>query len=285
MTDHKKHRNILYTLVIVVAILQITSFIILTIQVTRLNVQLNNKIQQTKGESKEYTDALVKRYDSFYQENFVDISRMLARQQENIQQELSLIKSSQEDFSGIVQDAIKSVVTISTLRSVGSGFIVNPSGFIVTNYHVIVGNEDNVLVLTHDRKRYSAEYLGGDEIRDIALLKIDGSFGSLDLADSDQLQVGRKVIAIGNPLGLSSTVTEGIISALKRRGPNDLPEYIQTDVSLNPGNSGGPLIDTTGAVVGMNNFKIGGAESLGFALESNAIKQSVNQILNQSLLA
>ncbi len=285
MVDHKKHRNILYILVIVVGILQITSFIVLMVQLTRLDVQLNNRIQQTKGESKEYTNMLMKKYDAFYQENFGEISRLLAQQQENIQQELSLIKSSQEDFSGIVQDVIKSVVTVSTFRSVGSGFLVNPSGFVVTNYHVIAGNEDNVLVLTYDRKRYPAEYLGGDEVRDLALLKIDGSFGSLDLADSDQLQVGRKVIAIGNPLGLSSTVTEGIISALKRRGPNDLSEYIQTDVSLNPGNSGGPLIDTTGRVVGMNNFKIGGAESLGFALESNAIKQSVNEILNQSLLA
>ena len=79
-------------------------------------------------------------------------------------------------------------------------------------------------------------------------------------------------------------MTEGIISALNRAGPNGLTEYIQTDVSLNPGNSGGPLIDTQGEVIGINNFKIGGAENLGFALESDSIKESVNEIANQTLI-
>ena len=116
------------------------------------------------------------------------------------------------------------------------------------------------------------------------LLKIDGGgYDYLELGNSDDLQIGKKVIAIGNPLGLSFTVTEGIVSALHREGPNGLREYIQTDVSLNPGNSGGPLINTQGQAVGMNNFKIGGADSLGFALESNAIKETVNAILQNNL--
>jgi len=116
------------------------------------------------------------------------------------------------------------------------------------------------------------------------LLKISGTYEALELADSDDLQVGRKVIAIGNPLGLSFSVTEGIISALERIGPNGLREYIQTDVSLNPGNSGGPLIDIQGQVIGINNFKIGGAEALGFSLESNAIRDSVNAMLNKTII-
>jgi S1-C subfamily serine protease len=98
------------------------------------------------------------------------------------------------------------------------------------------------------------------------------------------LKVGEKVIAIGNPLGLSFSVTEGIISALDRVGPNNLAEYIQTDVSLNPGNSGGPLINTRGKVVGINNFKIGDAESLGFALESNSIRDSINDLAGEKII-
>jgi serine protease Do len=113
---------------------------------------------------------------------------------------------------------------------------------------------------------------------------VDGKYNTLSLANSDQLQVGKKVIAIGNPYGLSFSVTEGIISAIDRTGPNGKAEYIQTDVSLNPGNSGGPLIDTQGKVVGINNFKVSSAESLGFALESNSLKQILNKIANSTLV-
>ena len=97
--------------------------------------------------------------------------------------------------------------------------------------------------------------------------------------DSDDVQVGEKVIAIGNPLGLSFTVTGGIISAVDRIGPNGLDVYIQTDAALNPGNSGGPLINKEGKVIGINNFKAGGeSENIGFALESNYIIDAVNDI-------
>ena len=95
---------------------------------------------------------------------------------------------------------------------------------------------------------------------------------------SDDVQIGEKVIAIGNPLGLSFSVSEGIVSAVNREGSNGLPYYIQTDTALNPGNSGGPLINTDGEVIGINNFKIAGGENLGFSLESNYIEDSVNEI-------
>jgi serine protease Do len=161
--------------------------------------------------------------------------------------------------------------------------VVNSSGFIVTNLHVISGAR-GINVLTYDRKVVPASFVGADTIRDIALLKIEGTYEEIELADSDEVQAGRQVIAIGNPLGLSFSVTEGIVSAVDRVGPSGFEEYIQTDVSLNPGNSGGPLIDTTGKVIGINNFKIGGAESLGFALESNSMKRSINLIANQTII-
>jgi S1-C subfamily serine protease len=289
--SHRTHRNVLYSLVIVLAILQIISFTIFTIQLSKLNVKIDTEAQQTSSDLKTYTKNLVETYDKLYQENFRGITQILNQQEENIasqqqsfEEQIKLLKSSQADFSGVVEDVVKGVVAVSTQSSVGSGFVVTPSGYVVTNYHVISGSESDVKVVTYDKKVIPAEFIGGDESRDLALLKLSGEFNSLELADSDDLQPGQKVIAIGNPLGLSFSVTEGIISAVNRQGPNGLAEYVQTDVSLNPGNSGGPLIDTRGKVVGINNFKIGGAESLGFALESNSIKSGINQIANETII-
>lgn len=261
----------------------------MTIQISKINVKIDSEISQAKEElkkhSEDFANNLVTEYDESYQRNFKDISNELSRQQENFAEEINILKSTtQDDFSGIVEGAVKSVVAISTDKSMGTGFIVTSDGYIVTNYHIIQGSEDEIFIRTYDRNVMSAALIGKDELRDIALLKISGSYEKFEFADSDQLQVGKKVIAIGNPLGLSFTVTEGIISALDRIGPNGLREYIQTDVSLNPGNSGGPLIDTQGEVVGINNFKIGGAESLGFALESNSIIESVNNLVNRTLI-
>jgi len=193
------------------------------------------------------------------------------------------IKSEQRDFSDVIEGSIKGVVSIGTEKSAGSGFIVNESGYIVTNRHVILGAKQ-IRILTFDRKTIPAFLVGEDAFRDIALLRVPGIYSPLELAESDEQEVGEKVIAIGNPLGLSFSVTEGIISAVHRVGPNGLSEYIQTDVSLNPGNSGGPLINTDGEVVGINNFKIGGAEGLGFALESNSIKFVINDLADKTIV-
>jgi len=288
---HRKHRNVLYSLVIVLALLQIVSFTVFSIYSSKLNAKLDvnarelaESIEDSIFAQQQYTTQLVETYDALYQDNFQEISNLLSEQQEDFKQQIRVLQSSQEDFSGIAEDAVKSVVSVSTGSSIGTGFIVHPDGYLVTNYHVIDSNQNNVRVLTYDRSVLQAHFIGGDENRDLALLKIDGNFDVISLGNSDELQVGKKVIAIGNPLGLSFTVTEGIVSGLDRVGPNGLAEYIQTDVSLNPGNSGGPLIDMMGEVVGINNFKIGGAESLGFALESNVIRQRVNAIANETII-
>ena len=284
MPSHKKHRVALYTLVAILSIIQITSFIILSIQISKLELKIDNGLKQTDEELRKYSDSLMGSYNVLYQDNFKQISTIIAEQEKDFEQRISLLKIDQKDFSKVIETAIKSVVTVSTEKSIGSGFIINSEGYLVTNYHVIDGQEDNIVVLNNKREIISADFIGKDEIRDIALLKIEGNYTPLALATKESLQVGEKVIAIGNPLGLSFTVTEGIISALDRAGPSGLNEYVQTDVSLNPGNSGGPLIDIEGKVVGINNFKIGGAESLGFSLESDAIKKSVNMIANTTLI-
>lgn len=281
---HKRHRNALYGLVVLLAILQTVSFIVISMQVSKLNIKIDSEMERTSKELKLFTSNLVDSYDSVYQENFNQISDAIIRQQKSFDEEISTLKSAQEDFSGVVEDVVRGVVTIRTEDSIGTGFFVNSRGFIVTNYHVIREHEDFIEVVTYDKEVFQATFLGKDESRDLAVLLVPGSFDSIELAEKEDIQVGKKVIAIGNPLGLSFTVTEGIISGIDRVGPSGLAEYVQTDVSLNPGNSGGPLIDTQGRVVGINNFKIGGAEALGFSLASPVIKERTNFIANQTII-
>jgi len=285
----KHHRNILYTIVCILLILQLVSFISLSSRVSQVNGELAITQSLLENVSRAFSAALMK-YDTQNQRNFNDVTLALhdlntqiSKQQSTFDEQITLLKSGQGDFSGIVTQAVKSVATVRTDRSLGSGFFINDQGYIVTNYHVIAGARQ-LAVATHDRRLIEAKLIGIDTFRDLALLKIDESYPALPIGDSDKLKVGNKVIAIGNPLGLSFTVTEGIISGLDREGPNGLEEYIQTDVSLNPGNSGGPLIDTAGSVVGINNFKIGDAESIGFALESKTLKRAVYEMSNSTVV-
>jgi len=206
----------------------------------------------------------------------------------SIDEEFTLLKASAgEDFSGIIEDSVKSVVTIRTDVSQGTGFIITDDGYVVTNAHVLSGAK-YVESLDYHQNTIPTTFVGYSEDYDIALLKLNGNYEELKLDDSDDVQIGEKVIAIGNPLGLQFSVTEGIVSGVHRPGLNTIPVYIQTDAALNPGNSGGPLINKQGKVIGINNFKIGEGESLGFALESNYIKDVVNKIstlkLNQTLV-
>lgn len=282
---HEHHRNILYALIIFVALSQIVLIVVFSLQFAKLEQKTALEFEKSRTDTLSYVDAVTKKYDQVYEANFNEIAQTIASQETSFQKEIKLLRSTQEDFSGIVEDAVTSVVTVTTDRSLGTGFIISSDGYIVTNYHVIADNPNETRVLTYNRDTYGATVVGTDERRDLALLKISGNFKPLVIADSDDLQVGKKVIAIGNPLGLSFTVTEGIISGLHRKGPSGESEYIQTDVSLNPGNSGGPLIDTEGRVIGINNFKLGEAESIGFALESNAFKKGIDALAKPDVIS
>tara|TARA_Y100000310_G_scaffold343792_1_gene453048 strand:- start:2619 stop:3476 length:858 start_codon:yes stop_codon:yes gene_type:complete len=204
--------------------------------------------------------------------------------QESFQEQLGEIKATTSaDFSGIIETETRGVVTIKTDISQGTGFIITEDGYIITNNHVIKGAK-SAGVFTYDTTQYTVVKIGADQTMDLALLKIDDDdLYKLDLGDSDDVKIGEKAIAIGNPLGLAFTATEGIISARDRKGANNLPIYFQIDVPLNPGNSGGPLINTKGEVIGINNFKVSGAEGLGFALEINPAIETINQISLQAL--
>jgi S1-C subfamily serine protease len=276
--EHRHHRNLLYAAVFILLVLQVASFVNMSSQVSKIQ----GAMKSLDSNLTEYIDYNV----DLQSAQTAQLAQSLLSQQalqNDISNQLQTLKAEQKDFSAIIEQSLRGVVSIGTDKSAGTGFLIEDNGYIVTNYHVIEGAQ-RIQVLTYDRDVMDAELMGYDINRDVALLKISGNYNSLDLANSDNLQVGNKVIAIGNPLGLSFTVTEGIVSATNRVGPNGYAEYIQTDVSLNPGNSGGPLIDTKGKVVGVNNFKVGGAENIGFALESNALKDVVNQIANTTLI-
>ena len=165
-------------------------------------------------------------------------------------------------------------------QSLGTGFIVSADGYIITNNHVVNG-ADEVMVKLSDGRELKGEIKGLDEKLDLALIKISdkGSFPSTELGDSDALEVGEWVMAIGNPFGLAQTVTAGIVSAKGRvigSGPYD--DFIQTDASINPGNSGGPLFSANGKVIGINTAIIAGGQGIGFAIPINMAKGIVDQL-------
>jgi len=244
--------------------------------VKNLEASLSSKIESDKLETQSQINELTNSLNS------------ITLSQSDMQKQVSEIKATtSSDFSGIIEQNIRGVVTIQTNSAQGTGFLITDDGYILTNAHVLSGAK-YANIYTYNSEKYSASLIGYDSTLDVALLKISGNFDKLTLGDSDSVKLGEKVIAIGNPLGLSFSTSEGIISARDRIGSNNLPYYFQTDASLNPGNSGGPLINTQGEVIGINNFKISGGESLGFALEINYARETINQIslkqLNETII-
>ncbi|MEZ8860544.1 MULTISPECIES: Do family serine endopeptidase [Vibrio] len=172
-------------------------------------------------------------------------------------------------------------------RGLGSGVIIDAEkGHIVTNYHVINGADD-IKVKLHDGREYDAELIGGDQMSDIALLKLEEAknLTQIKVADSDKLRVGDFSVAIGNPFGLGQTVTSGIVSALGRSGLNleNFENFIQTDAAINSGNSGGALVNLNGELIGINTAILGpngGNVGIGFAIPSNMMTNLTEQILD-----
>jgi serine protease Do len=166
-------------------------------------------------------------------------------------------------------------------QSLGSGFIIDRDGYIITNNHVVEG-ADEIKVKLADGREFKAKVVGRDKKTDLALLKISSLFKDLPvipLGDSDQMRVGDWVLAVGNPFGLGHTVTQGIISATGRvigSGPYD--DFLQTDAPINPGNSGGPLINLKGEVIGINSAIVATGQGIGFAIPSNLAKNITSQL-------
>ena len=231
---------------------------------------------------------------------------------------LANAKSTPESFADLAERLTPSVVYISTTQTVvtsvnpfpfefppgspfedmfkefgtpqkrkasalGSGFIIDATGIVITNNHVIKGAED-IIVRVNGGKEYKAKVLGADPLSDIAVLKIETKekLISVKFGDSDKARIGDWVIAIGNPFGLGGTVTSGIISARNRDiGMSRYEDFIQTDASINVGNSGGPLFDMNGDVIGINTAILGqsGSIGIGFAIPSNSAKKVIDQLI------
>lgn len=171
-------------------------------------------------------------------------------------------------------------------QSLGSGVIISPDGYIVTNNHV-VEQGDEIRVTLFDKRSFKAKLIGADTKTDVAIVKIDAeNLYSVQWGDSDKLQVGEFVLAIGNPYGLNHTVTMGIISAVGRAnvGIADYEDFIQTDAAINPGNSGGPLVNTKGELIGINTAifsRSGGYQGIGFAVPSNMARLVMDQLIQK----
>jgi len=210
---------------------------------------------------------------------------------------------SVEKVAAAVLPAVVSIEVLGQRSAAeGSGSIVSSDGYVLTNHHVIESGADDqakITVTLNDGSRHPATYVASDVNTDVGVLKIEGvaDLPTLEFGNSGDLRVGQQVVAIGSPLGLSATVTSGIVSALNRPvragqggGESSLMDGIQTDAAINPGNSGGPLVDMQGRLVGMNSViaslssggpggQSGGSIGLGFAIPSNFAQRVANQLI------
>ena len=260
-------------------------------------VQLMQQLQETKGELGGDIQQLEEK-DVSLEENIQELLASLAEKETEIkaltgqleqlrvqseqqvaelEQTITNLQLQYQDFSDVIDDVIPAVVSVQTDAGLGSGFIVDRDGYIVTNYHV-VDKATAAAVLTSDGEVHAVRIVGFDSRVDIAVLKIEGRFSRLRFGNSNMVRVGEKMIAVGNPGGLDFTVTQGIVSAVNRLDAKG-NKYIQIDVPINPGNSGGPLVNAAGEVVGVNSLKIAGFEGVGFALESNFVDDIVDDII------
>lgn len=270
-------------------------------EITALNRQLETKSQDLESSINHVDNKITGRINTFYsdyadfkghltgevttlktdintvstqsQQQYQSLSGQLtevATKSEQLETQLSKLNFKDADFSNIIEDAIKSVVSVHTNKGVGSGVIVDDTGYVITNYHVLEG-ATGAAAITYDNEAHKMALAAFDKNLDLALIKIyNGTFHEMDFGNSDSLRVGQSVLAIGNPGGLDFTVTEGIISAVNRK--LDGQTYIQTDVPINPGNSGGPLVDNLGRIAGINTKKMSEFEGVGFAIPSNIVE-------------
>ncbi len=196
-----------------------------------------------------------------------------------LEKELKNVNIKSGDFSAVLDEVLKGVVSVVTDKGQGSGALITKDGFVITNFHVIDGAKA-IRVVDYKNNVYAALVNGSDKKLDIAILKIAPKSGlkRLTFTNSDSLKVGEKVVAVGNPAGLGFTATEGIISQVGRFADRNSPGLLQIDVPINPGNSGGPIININGNMIGIAKSKIAGFESLGFAIPANTAKVSAQEI-------
>jgi S1-C subfamily serine protease len=246
-----------------------------------INVSSNNNATSSNNSSKGTVEAKAPTQGQ-------DLSSTMQQQQEEEGRRLLTLP---ELFSKVEQSVVQITVQKGNARGVGSGFVYDKQGHIVTNYHVVEG-ASKVTVTFLDGTSYRASIVGSDPYTDLAIVKVDVDDSSklvpLPLADSSRLRVGEQVAAIGNPFGLSGSMTAGIVSQLGRMLETangfSIPDVIQTDAAINPGNSGGPLLNMYGEVVGVNTAiasRTGEFAGIGFAIPSNTVKKIAPVLISE----
>src|SRR3989344_6143737 len=232
-----------------------------SLELTKLDDKIESATSEVKSELKSNVQNIQTSLKTVEQESQQKISQL--------ESQLLKINIRSQDFTSVIKDSIDSVVSIQTDVGGGSGVIVDSRGYIVTNLHVVNG-ATVVQVKTFKQKVFPAALVGHNSRLDLAVLKIDdGSFEALKWGSSTNVEIGEKIIAIGSPGGLDFTVTEGIVSA-KRKDSKGI-DYLQIDVPVNPGNSGGPIVSSEGKIVGITQIKISEFEGIGFAIASNDV--------------
>lgn len=239
--------------------------------------ELSKEFQNNLQDKQDQIDELYSQIEKT-NEQVVKTNKQYDLQLGELSQQIGDLKVESESFSGVISDSINAVVSVLTDVGQGSGAIISSDGYVVTNYHVISGAK-KATILTYDGKKYPLKVMGYNKGEDIAILKIvsNETFDYFEFGNSDTIKAGQKVVVLGNPAGLSFTATEGIISSPSRTiNGND---YVQIDVPVNPGNSGGPLINSQGEIIGIVDFKIANYESLSFAIPSNRVEDITNEII------
>ena len=203
---------------------------------------------------------------------------------------LSLIEIFEKSEPGVVRVNVQRIETVDGVGGLGSGFVFDKKGHIITNAHVI-DNAKKIAVTFLDGRSYNAEIIGADEYTDLAVIKVDADLSllhPLSLGDSSNLKVGEPIAAIGNPFGLSGSMTSGIVSQLGRLLPSgsgySIPDVIQTDAAINPGNSGGPLLNIRGEIVGINTAiqsATGEFTGVGFAIPSQTVAKIIPTLIEK----
>ncbi len=246
----------------------------------KLQDVMNRQSAQIKLDLESQVSTVASRVERVQQESAEEL-KGIKRKSSELESKISEINVESSDFSAIVQDVVKAVVSVRTQRQQGSGVFFDERGYIMTNKHVIQ-DASAIQVVDHAGRVYAASIIGSADNIDLAVLKVigDAPFAALEFASGDSIRVGQRVIAVGNPLGLSFSVTEGIISAVNRQIDASGLGYIQTDVSINPGNSGGPLVDAGMRIVGITTLKFQQGEGLGFALPSTIVQQVAEQAVS-----
>ena len=202
-----------------------------------------------------------------------------------VERKVQTVAADNGDFSGVVEQATSSVLSIQAGMTIGSGFFITPEGLVVTNFHVVQGAPD-IKLITSNKVTYRATLLSYDEAADLALLRLvtpSQDFPFLQFANSDEVEAGEPVVAIGSPGGYKFSVSKGVISSKERRDSGI--DLFQLDISINPGNSGGPVLDRRGKVVGIavgyRELEVFGLERMGFAIQSNFAKQKIDKMREQ----